>query len=173
MLKRSPDSLAFQDIVLSLQSQAVPLWAAHDLTCFGDFAPWVAIAEPLAGHRRIEVKLAGSGFFDIFGRDLVHSDYLDLVLPEIREGAYVSARMMLDHPCGLWQQTPFFVPKAGAGLAEYTVFPIADEQSKARQLVAYISHPQIDAWENSQAAQIMSASEWGWINIGHGVPGAA
>jgi hypothetical protein len=172
MLRRSPESFAFEEIAMSLKSgDNLPLRSAIDLNRFRKFARWLAIAEPLGTERRMPIGLVGSGFYEFFGHDLTHFDYLELVQPAIRDVAHKSALLMINHPCGLWQKTPLRVPGMGTpATVEFTAVPIVDDKSRARQILLFVHHTYSDLSGYPRAVEILSAEEWTWIDLGYGVP---
>lgn len=172
MLRRSPESWGFEEIVMSLKSgNNLPLRSAIDLNRFRKFARWLAIAEPLGAECRMPIGLVGSGFYEFFGRDLTHSDYLELVQPAIRDAAHQSALLMVNHCCGLWQKTPLLVPGMGTpATVEFTAFPIVDDKSQARQVLLFVHHTYSDLSGYPRAVEILTAEDWTWIDLGNGVP---
>ncbi|MEQ1754450.1 MAG: GGDEF domain-containing protein [Micropepsaceae bacterium] len=166
---RSAASLSFEYAVRALcKADDMPRRSDIDLRHFHRFARWIAIAEPEMTRRRIDMKLVGSGFFEFFGRDLTHSDYLDIIEPDIRDTAYESAVELLRRPCGLWQETPVFVASMKMSMTfEYTVFPIFDETRNKRQLLIYVNHKYADGVSGyPTATQIRRASTWQWLELG-------
>lgn len=171
-LERSPESLAFEVVVRGLLHRgAAPLRSDIDLRLFRRFARWMAIAEPAPAEERIMIKLAGSGLYEFFRRDLTHTNYLDLAHPEAREFTYQSALTMIGQPCGLWQQTPIDTAETDRQpKVEFTVFPIVDDSSKAGQLILYVHHAYTDASGYPDVFAVRQSQVWDWIDLGHGVP---
>lgn len=171
---RSTASLSFEYAVRALcRSGEVALRSEIDLRHFHRFARWMVIAEPDVASRQIPMRLVGSGFFELFGRDLTDTDYLALAEPAVRANAFDSALEMLRRPCALWQQTPAAVAGRGVAHFEYTAFPIFDDRQKKGQLLVYVHHDFTDATGFPTGPLIQSASLFDWIDIGAGVPLAA
>lgn len=171
---RSTASLSFEYAVRALcRSGEVALRSEIDLRHFHRFARWMVIAEPDLAARQIPMRLVGSGFFELFGRDLTDTDYLSLAEPSVRANAFESAVEMLRRPCALWQLTPAAV--AGRGLAhfEYTAFPIYDDRKKKSQLLVHVNHSFSDATGFPTGPRIQTATMFSWIDLGAGVPMAA
>jgi len=168
---RSTASFAFEYAVRALcRSGEVPLRSEIDLRHFHRFARWLVIAEVDAEARRIPMRLVGSGFFELFGRDLTDTDYLTLADPGIRENAMDSVIEMLRRPCGLWQVVPAATEGAPArALFEYTIFPIYDDRKKQGQLLVYVNHAYNDATGFPAAPRVQTAQAWTWLDLGVGV----
>lgn len=171
---RSTASLSFEYAVRALcRSGEVALRSEIDLRHFHRFARWMAIAEPDTGKREIPMRLVGSGFFELFGRDLTDTDYLALVETSARSRAFEAAVQMLHKPCGLWQLTPAVAPGGKTVTFEYTAFPIFDDRQKKGQLVVYVNHPFTEQTGFPSGPRVQSATTWNWIDIGAGIPMAA
>jgi len=174
-VERSTASLSFEYAVRALcRSGEVALRSEIDLRHFHRFARWMVIAEPDPATRRIPMRLVGSGFYELFGRDLTDADYLTLADPAVQTNAFDSAVEMLRRPCGLWQLTPAATSGGRAtAVFEYTVFPIYDDRQKKSQLLVYVNHGFSETSGFPQAPLIQSADAWRWIDLGRGVPVAA
>ena len=159
---RSTESLAFELVVRGiLRRRALPLRSDIDLRRFRRFARWMAIAEPAPAEECIRIKLAGSGLYEFFRRDLTHTNYLDLVHPETKKRAHQRALAMIDRPCGLWQQTPIDTVETGAPPeVEFTVFPIVDDTSKAGQLILFVHQAYTDTSGNPHALALRQSQLW-------------
>ena len=173
--QRSTASFAFEYAVRALcRSGEVPLRSEIDLRHFHRFARWLVIADVDAEARRIPMRLVGSGFFELFGRDLTDTDYLSLTEPSVRDNALDSVIEMLRRPCGLWQVTP---AAAGGGrgpaMFEYTIFPIHDDRQTKGQLLVYVNHGYNDATGFPATPRVQTAQAWSWLDLGVGVPKVA
>ena len=70
------------------------------------------------------VRLVGGAAVEKIQRDLRGHDYLEFMPAEYHSGVIESARLMLDHPCGLWQVTPLHFERGIAQCFEVTAFPL-------------------------------------------------
>ncbi|MBL9097172.1 MAG: GGDEF domain-containing protein [Alphaproteobacteria bacterium] len=172
---RSTASFSFEYAVRALcRAGEVPLRSAVDLRHFHRFARWMVIAEPDLAAQRIPMRLVGTGFLDLMGRDLTDTDYLDLVDPAVRANAFASAAEMIKKPCGLWQITPAsIVGKSAPVPIEYTIFPIHDDRTNKAQLLVYTHHSLVDGASSSAPPRFHTAQTYDWIDIGRGIPMAA
>jgi hypothetical protein len=75
------------------------------------------------------VRLVGSTVVEKIQRDLRGHDYLEFMPPEYHAGVTESARLMLNHPCGLWQITQLHFERGFAQSFEVTAFPLLGEPS--------------------------------------------
>jgi diguanylate cyclase len=170
--QRSTASFAFEYAVRALcRSGEVALRSEIDLRHFHRFARWLVICEVDAEARRIPMRLVGSGFFELFGRDLTDTDYLSLAEPSVRGNALDSVVEMLRRPCGLWQVVPAVTDGAPSrAMFEYTIFPIYDDRKKQGQLLVYVNHGYNDATGFPSGPRVQTAQAWTWLDLGAGVP---
>lgn len=172
---RSTASFSFEYAVRALcRSGEVPLRSAVDLRHFHRFARWMVIAEPDIATQKVPMRLVGTGFLDLMGRDLTDTDYLELVDPAVRANAFASAAEMIKKPCGLWQITPASIAGKSVPVPiEYTIFPIHDDRTKKAQLLVYAHHSLADGASSSAPPRFHTAQAYDWIDIGRGIPMAA
>jgi diguanylate cyclase len=171
---RSTASLSFEYAVRALcRAGDVPLRSAVDLRHFHRFARWMVIVEPDFEARRMTMRLTGSGFLDLIGRDLTDTDYLQLIDADRHASVLASAREMLKTPCGLWQTSPAIVGAAAPSPVETTIFPILDDRTNKGQLLAYAQHTLAETSQPPAALRILAAQVSEWIDLGCGIPLAA
>ena len=73
------------------------------------------------------VRIVGGAAVERIQRDLRGHDYLEFMLAEHHAGVVKSAKLMVDHPCGLWQVTPLHFARGFAQSFEVTAFPLLGE----------------------------------------------
>jgi len=160
---RSAQSLIFEAIVRRAATpRGVARLQAIDFAALGDLAPWISVMEPDQGAFTVKFVRAGAGVCQMLGRDLVGADYLEFVDPAIKGEAFDSAFVMLSRPCGLWQITPGLTKGGTTVEAEYTGFPLLDDERK-RGLLITMAHIDIDPVP--QIAQVRHATEWTWLEL--------
>jgi hypothetical protein len=160
---RSAQSCRFEDIVRrATPSRGVARLQAIDFATFGDLAPWLSVIEPDQEAFTLKFVRAGEKLCAMLGRELVGVDYLEFVDPAIKGEAFDSAFVMLSRPCGLWQMTPGMTPDGTTVEAEYTGFPLFDDERK-RGLLITMAHVAIDPAPSIR--QVRHASEWSWLNV--------
>jgi len=163
---RSAQSLRFEELVRrAAPPRGVARLQAIDFSAFGDLAPWVSVLEPDQAMFTIRFVRAGESLCKALGRDLVGADYLEFVDPAIKGEAFDSAFVMLSRPCGLWQITPGLTKSGTTVEAEYTGFPLFDDERK-RGLLITMAHIAIDP--PPQIAQVRHATEWTWLELKSG-----
>ncbi len=169
---RSTDSLAFENVWTAAKSDgAVPSRSAIELKSFAKFAPSMAIIEPNRSALSLPFRLCGSAFFDIFGFDLTGMDYLDLVDPAIKEGAYAYVIACLEQPCGLWQRTPAQVDNGELVQFEYTILPIIKNGARADHIMVYVARaPRRHDGQLPAVKRIEHSTVWAWVDLGFGTP---
>jgi hypothetical protein len=166
---RSAHSFRFEEIVRrATPARCVARLHAIDFTTFGDLAPWLSVIEPDQGAFTLKFLRAGEKLCSMLGRDLVGTDYLEFVDPAIKGEAFDSVFVMLSRPCGLWQITPALTHDGKTVEAEYTGFPLFDDEHKRGLLITF-AHISIDPAPS--ITQIRHATEWTWLDIkGGGAP---
>jgi hypothetical protein len=148
----------------------MPLRSQIDLRQFHRFARWMVIAEPDLATRRIPLRLVGSGFHDLVGRDLTGTDYLDLSDPDIRSTAFDGMMSLINHPVALWQQTPIQLPSGKLTTFEYTIFPMLHEKENRHQLLVLVSHQLSDGPALGGVPTPLRSSDWVFLDLGKGFP---
>lgn len=166
MASRSAQSLRFEEIIRKAATPlTVPRLRELDDAMLGDLTPWVSIVEPDQAAFTLRFVRAGEKVCRMLGRPLVGLDYLDFVDPAIKGEAFDSAFVMLSRPCGLWQITPALTEDGRMITAEYTGFPIYDDERKCGLIatLAQVTHNPLPA-----IAQVRHASEWTWLELKNG-----
>jgi hypothetical protein len=171
--RRSRQSLEFEEFWRSLPKQAL-------LPHRRDFNPARAasllrsvmlIELRLGGNTSLPVRLVGSAISERIQRDITAHDYLEFLPPELRPGAIETARLMLNHPCGLWQVTPLHYERGLAENYEMTAFPLLGEPVPfligvvipRSELVRPVS-------PGNRAVLAGTATEFEFLDVGAGIP---
>jgi hypothetical protein len=160
---RSAQSLLFEEVVRGATTPGdVPRLADLEFTRLSELAPWIAAVDPDHATFALKIVRAGEGVCNMLGRDLVGLDYLDFVDPAIKGEAFDSAFVMLSRPCGLWQITPALTEEGKTIVAEYTGFPVFDEE-RGRGLIVNIVHHTFSPVP--RVAKVLHATEWTWLEL--------
>ena len=130
----------------------------------------MVIAEPEIDQRKIPMRLVGSGFQDLLGRELTGRDDLEFVDPAICDAAYASAMAMIKLPCALWQKTPSILPDGQSVLLEYTVFPMLDDKTNKHQLLILVNHQLAEGGSLGGVPEFKRATIFKWLDLGEGIP---
>lgn len=166
MRSRSAQSLRFEEIIRrAAPSRGVARLQAIDLSALGDLAPWISVIEPDQAAFALKFVRVGEHLCNMLGRDLAGIDYLEFVDPAIKGEAFDSAFVMLSRPCGLWQITPALTQDGKIVEAEYTGFPLLDDE-RQRGLLITMAHIAIDP--PPRIAQVRHATEWTWLELKSG-----
>lgn len=166
MASRSTQSLRFEEIIRRAStSVAVARLSMLDDAMFGELASWISIVEPDQAAFTLRFARAGEAVLKMLGGPLIGVDYLEFVDPAIKGDAFDSAFVMLSRPCGLWQITPTLTQDGRTITAEYTGFPIFDQE---RQCGLLITLAHIALQPPPVVAQVRHATEWHWIELKSG-----
>lgn len=170
-VERSQDSLNFEYAVRAVcRNGNMPLRSAIDLRQFHRFARWMVIAEPDLENRRVPMRLVGSGFHDVLGRDVTGMDYLEFADASIRDRAFDTIMAIINTPCALWQVAPTVLSNGKAATVEFTTFPMFHERENRYQFLAFARHQFSDSVQSDGRVNIMKASALQWLDLGKGVP---
>ena len=169
--ERSEGSQAFEKKWLeACGDNPIPARDEINLRRFAPFAPRMALIEPDRQNRTLPIRLAGSGLYEVTGFDVTGRNYLDFVAEEIRENAYRDVITLLDHPCGLWQITPFQMNGMPPMPVEYTLLPISLEGGTTADLAVVLVTYRLDLYNKPiQFERIEHSKLWSWIDLGHGI----
>jgi diguanylate cyclase len=172
--ERSQDSLNFEYAVRAIcKHGAMPLRSNIDLRQFHRFARFMVIAEPDTVLRKMPMRLVGSGFHDLVGRDLTGVDYMDFVDAEVRESSFDSFMRIIGTPCGLWLTSLVVLPNGKSATMEFTTFPMFHERENKNQLLCLARHQFADNVQSGDGhLSVRKASSLAWIDLGNGVPAA-
>lgn len=126
-LVRSAKSEAFETMWRGLRSgELVPSRADFRPSMAVRFLSEIVLLDvPRRGEPRLTVRLVGTAVEARLQTDIVGRNYLDYLPADHREAAWRSARLMLDHPCGLWQMSNLHYERGTSHLVEMTAFPLA------------------------------------------------
>jgi hypothetical protein len=173
VLARSTDSLAFQNFWSDLRQGAL---VPHR----NDFSPAravgflrhiVLIEAPEAGALR--VRVTGSAIDIQAGKSIAGRSYLEFVPEHLHDGLLRSVRLMLDHPCGLWQVMPIHYEKGIAQQVEVTAFPLLPAENSAPFLLGLVKFPGRPVKPRDPAGKVMlveTATAYEFIDVGNGLP---
>ena len=108
LLPRSTGSLTFQDFWSGLRRDGlVPRRQDfHPARAVGFLRDIVLIEVPDNDASAMRVRVTGSAIDVQAGNSIAGRSYLEFVPEHLHAGLLKSVRLMLDHPCGLWQVMP-------------------------------------------------------------------
>ncbi|MEQ1755386.1 MAG: diguanylate cyclase [Micropepsaceae bacterium] len=168
---RSQDSISFEYAVRAIcRDGAVPLRSNIDLRQFHRFARWMVIAEPDPEQKKIPMRLVGSGFHDLLGKDVTGMDYLEFTDRSVRSAAFETLMALVTTPCALWQMAPMVLPNGRKATIEYTTFPLYHDREQKHQFICLARHQFADSVKCDGTPSIQKASMLKWLDLGKGVP---
>lgn len=169
---RSQESISFEYAVRAVcREGAIPLRSNIDLRQFHRFARWMVIGEPDMEQKRVPMRLVGSGFHDLLGKDVTGLDYLEFTEEALRAAAFETLMAVINTPCALWQVAPMVLPNGRTASIEYTTFPIFNDREHKHQLVALARHEFPDSVQcDDGKPAIQKASTLKWLDLGKGTP---
>lgn len=172
---RSSSSLAFQDFWSGLR-RGEPIAHRRDFSpakATGFLRDIVLIEVPDSGAGAMRVRVTGSSFDLQAGMSITGHSYLDFVPEQLHQGLRKSVRLMLDHPCGLWQVMPIHYEKGIAQQAEVTAFPLLPAENDAPLLLCLVKFPGCPVRPISPGGKAMiveTAIAYEFLDIGKGSP---
>src|SRR5215469_723525 len=109
MRPRSPASLAFEDFWRSLRRDGALMPARSDFNP-AQAAPFfhniILLEAPGDGRNSLKVRVAGQRYQGSVPFTVAGTDHLETLPARYHAAAIVSARLMVEKPCGLWQIMP-------------------------------------------------------------------
>jgi hypothetical protein len=172
---RSSSSLSFQDFWSGLRRSG-PIPHRQDFSpakAAGFLRDIVLIEVPDNCAGAMRVRVTGSAFDMRAGKSIAGHNYLDFVPEHLHGGLRKSVRLMLDHPCGLWQVMPMHYEKGIAQQAEVTAFPLLPADNGAPLLLCLVKFPGRPVRPISPGGKAMiveTATAYEFLDIGKGAP---
>jgi hypothetical protein len=125
----------------------------------------------LDGEASLPIRLVGSAVTERIQRNIEGHDYLAFLSAELRAGAIETARLLLEHPCGLWQITPLHYERGLAQNFEMTAFPLLGDPFP---FLIGIALPRSELVRpippGDQPMVAGTALEYEFLDIGAGIP---
>lgn len=169
--ERSQESQSFEYAIRAVcRNGNMPVRSNIDLRQFHRFARWMVIAEPDLANRQVPMRLVGSGFHDLLGRDVTGVNYLEFTEPSLRGRAFQILMAVINQPCALWQLAPVRLPSGKTALVEFTTFPMFHERENKHQFITLARHQFADNVQSDGVLHIQRASAFKWLDLGKGVP---
>jgi hypothetical protein len=125
-LERSVGSHAFEALWRALPRDGlVPNRAAFNPARAAKFLNRIILVEaPNAMNPGLHFRLAGQTLNDNVQMNMAGTNWLDFLPAEHHAEALESARLICNHPCGIWQLTPVHYERGISQLIEVTIFPL-------------------------------------------------
>ena len=170
LLREAPNRLAFLRAWLGWRRrEELPALAKVRPEDIGAALPCMLVFEPVA-REHVSIRLAGTQFTDLLGREITGENFIDLAPPTQREMRMAHFESYQSHPCGARRSADMVrasgFPISVAGI----VLPVAVPDNRVRMYAAFdFSHAAEDLVTNP-LSEIPAASEIDFIDIGFGAP---
>jgi hypothetical protein len=173
--RRSEQSQAFEEFWRSLRgAKLVPARADFQPAKARRFLGDIVLMEaPSEQHPALRIRVTGQRFDNLIGANLTGQDNLDFMPQDYRAGAVVTARKMIERPCGLWQISPAHLVRGYATNLEITAFPLsADDSGTAYILCQALPAGGIGnvSLPTEHGMGLDTAVTYHYLDIGAGVP---
>ncbi len=124
--ERSQGSLEFEALWRALpRTGLVPARSAFNPARAGKLLSRLILVEaPNPKHPGLFFRLAGEVLNENVQTNIAGTDWLDYLPAEHHAEALESARLICNHPCGVWQLTPVHYERGYSQLIEATIFPL-------------------------------------------------
>lgn len=170
---RSPASQEFESFWKKLpRCGALPGKRDFRPAALGHLLPFVMLAEArLEPAPSLLIRIVGSAIEERIQRDITGQDYFEFLEADRRVAAVQSLRLMLNHPCGLWQIMPYHYVRGIAQKVEGTVFPLLGEPAPyLLGLVIPRDEPVRPISPGPRAMLAGGATSFEFLDVGAGVP---
>ncbi len=173
-LTRSRRSLDFESMWRSLCGEAtVPARADFRPAKAARFLSEIVLLEiPNEPDRRMTVRVVGTAVDARLQINIVQQDYLQYLPERYRDGGWRSVRLMIDHPCGLWQITNLHYERGTSNLVEMTFFPLRGPEGGPNFILSHLNFIGMgsDGMQKIRAIAADTARTFQFLDVGAGVP---
>lgn len=118
----------------------------------------------------IQIRLAGSSFRAIHGRELTGTNFLDLAKREERQKMSDRLHAQLKHPCGLFAMSTTGFASGSTGYFQAFGLPLADETGTPRFSIHVSEYLSGDALPSFGGVTSSGATSAKYVDIGAGIP---
>lgn len=172
---RSLESCAFEEFWRGLRGASlVPARKNFNLARAARFIRDLVLMEaPHPGRDGMRIRIAGERYQEFAGRNLSGADHLEFLAPEYRDGARVTAELMVTTPCGLWQVSPLYCGRGFGQFIEVTAFPLGAGDDGIALLLCHVRMMDGLLPHDLPAAQglaLDTAAQYQFLDIGTGLP---
>ena len=174
--QRSDGSLAFEAFWRSLpKSGLVPSRETFVLENAEQFRQNVILVEaPSPERRSLNFRMAGDIVGERTGRDVQGTNYLDYLPAEQHAESLEAARLVSEHPCGIWQLTPISYERGFSQFIEVTTFPLGPGADGVPLLVGFLAFhygtSDYLVMPTDRAVSAETSRIFEFIDIGAGIP---
>ena len=171
---RSARSLEFESFWRNLRNgELVPRRSDFHPRKAIDFLGDLVLIEVSPEHPMLKIRLAGRHIESRLQRTITGHNYLDYLPARYREGALLTGRLMVGHPCGVWQVAKVHYKRGLAWMMEQTGFPLGPAEN-GYPLLLVLANPASDAQpptlKPDKAMVADTATKWEFLDVGAGIP---
>ena len=173
--QRSQGSLEFEALWRALpRAGLVPLRGSFNPARAPKLLPKLILVDaPTAQRRGLYFRLVGQALNENVQQNMTGTNWLD-VLPEAHHAeALESARLICEHPCGIWQLTPVHYERGFSQLIEVTIFPLgagADQIPLMLGHLEFLTNNSLKPVERGKGLSAETSQIYEFIDIGAGTP---
>jgi hypothetical protein len=121
----------------------------------------------------LRIRVAGDAIRERAHANIAGSNFLDYLPPAYHASAMESSRLMLTHPCGLWQTSAAHYKRGFAQYMEMTMFPLAPGEGEP-PFILVLMQPVGGMIEPASSGHLPfvydSAAAFEFLDVGAGVP---
>jgi len=172
---RSSGSYAFESLWRSIpRSGAVPARSDFNPALAAETLRNILLVEgPTASRPGVYLRLVGDALNANVQHNMTGQNWLDFLPAQYHAAALATARLIWEHPCGIWQLTPLHYERGYSQLLEVTIFPLRPAPDGTPLMLAHIEFHAWSRWQRIARGSVLSvetAVDFAFINIGAGVP---
>src|SRR5579871_2251851 len=173
--RRTQGSLEFEALWRSLpRAGLVPSRSSFNPARAAKLLPKLILVEaPTARRKGLYFRLVGQALNENVQQNMTGTNWLD-VLPEAHHAeALESARLICEHPCGIWQLTPVHYERGFSQLIEVTIFPLgpgADGIPLMLGSLEFLTTNNLKRVELGKGLSAETSQVFEFIDIGAGTP---
>jgi len=133
----------------------------------------LALVEVPLDRPELKMRLVGRNVESRLQRKITGHNYLDYLQEPHKQAALQSSRLMIGHPCGLWQLTRIHFANGLKQMMEQTAFPLGAGPNGLPLLLVLanpVDVPETPPLDPGKAMAADRAVRFAFLDIGRGVP---
>jgi len=129
--------------------------------------PWLNIVDVDTDSMQT-IRFAGTQLVDYFGKDLTHTNFLDILSPQARPVILQAHREIVRRPCAAYHESQCSTSTGREFQILAMGLPLMRSDNKVS--VAWLLEPHRTVSYGEVHILVHSVNRWTWIDLGHGVP---
>jgi hypothetical protein len=133
----------------------------------------ILVEAPNPAHPGLYFRLVGQALNENVRRNMAGTNWLDFLPQAHHAEALESARLICEHPCGVWQLTPVHYERGFSQLIEATIFPLGAGADGVPLMLCSLEFLATDNHKPGDLGKGLTAETskvYEFIDIGAGVP---